>query len=669
MQPADIGRLTAVGDPRLSPDGQTVAFTVTTIDLDANEYRTGIWVAAVDGSEAPRPFTSGEHKDGAPRWSPDGCSIAFVRRERDSKETKTCVIPAGGGEARVLLTRKDEVSDLAWSPDGTRLAFLARDRDEERYGKDKEKDQPPRRITRLFSRLDSVGWIADRPTHVFVVGVDGGDAMQLTTGEFEDGGLSWSPDGSELAFAAGRHDTWDLDHAADLFTVALPDFRASTVDNPPLTHESRAGGGVDEPKRLSETGPAYARPSWSPDGTAIAFHLEDWRSAPRHGQVGVLDRRSGEVRILTGALDRNCSPYPPSRSPVWDGGDLLFMLEDSGNVHLYRVSADGSGKPELVVGGDRQVGAFDAVVGTLAYTITTSTGLPELFVHVDGQERQLTRLSEPFGDTVSLVEPERFTATSADGTEVEAWMVRPVGLEAGRRYPMLLNIHGGPFTQYGNRFFDEFQLQAAAGYAVVYGNPRGSSGYSEAWGRAIRGRTTTDDPGSGWGGVDYEDLMAVVDEAVSRFDFVGPDRLGVLGGSYGGYMTSWMVGHTDRFRAAVSERACNNLLTMEHTSDVAGSFRTEIGVSHLDDPDEYRRQSPITYVRDMRTPLLIIHSENDLRCAVEQAEELFVALRMLGRTPEFLRFPGESHELSRAGAPKHRVQRVEAILDFFARSL
>jgi dipeptidyl aminopeptidase/acylaminoacyl peptidase len=652
MRPADIGRLTAVGDPRLSPDAIRVAFALTTIDLDANEYRSDIWVAAVDGSSDPRPFTSGEHRDSTPRWSPDGRSIAFLRHEQDGKETKVCVIPANGGEARTLLTWKDEVSDLAWSPDSRRLAFLARDRDEDRYGQEKEKDQPPRRITRLFSRLDSVGWISGRPTHVFVADVDyngGGEPAQLTAGEFEDGGLSWSPDGSQIVFAAGRHDTWDVDYAVDLYAVPAD---ASA-----------------EPYRLTETGPVYARPSFSPDGSAIAFHLGDERSAPRHAQLGVLDRRRGEVRILTATLDRNCSPYPPSRGPVWDGDDLLFLIEDGGNTHLYVVPADGSGKPELVVGGDRQVGALDVVDGVLAYTVTGPTMLPELFVRLDGEEHQLTHVGDAFGTDVSLVESERFTAASPDGAEVEAWLMRPVGAEPGRRYPTLLNIHGGPFTQYGNRLFDEFQVQAAAGYAVLYANPRGSSGYSEAWGRAIRGRTAPDDPGSGWGGVDYDDLMAVVDEAIRRFDVVDPDRLGVLGGSYGGYMTSWIIGHTDRFKAAVSERACNNLLTMEHSSDIAGIFRTEIGVGHLEDPDEYLRQSPITYVRDMHTPLLILHSENDLRCAIEQAEDLFVALRLLGHTPEFLRFPGESHELSRSGAPKHRVQRMEAVLDFFDRHL
>ncbi|MBV8297492.1 MAG: PD40 domain-containing protein, partial [Acidimicrobiia bacterium] len=206
MQAADIGRLTAVGDPRLSPDAATVAFTVATIDLDANEYQSSIWVAAVDGADEARPFTSGDHKDGAPRWSPDGRFLAFVRHEQDSAETKVCVIPAGGGEARTVAEWKDEVSELAWSPDGSRLAFLGRDREEERYGQEKQKDQPPRRITRLVSRVDSVGWIVDRPAHLFVVPVGGGDVSQLTAGEFEDGGLAWSPDGEEIAFAAGRHE-------------------------------------------------------------------------------------------------------------------------------------------------------------------------------------------------------------------------------------------------------------------------------------------------------------------------------------------------------------------------------------------------------------------------------------------------------------------------------
>ena len=245
----------------------------------------------------------------------------------------------------------------------------------------------------------------------------------------------------------------------------------------------------------------------------------------------------------------------------------------------------------------------------------------------------------------------------------------PAGAEPGHRYPTLLHIHGGPFTQYGNRLFDEFQLAAGAGFAVLYANPRGSSGYSEAWGRAILWPERTDDPGSGWGGVDYDDLMAVVDEACRRFDFIDADRVGVLGGSYGGYMTTWMVGHTDRFKAACSERAVNDMLMEENDSDIASTFTEYVGVSHVDDPEPYRRQSPITYVKDIQTPLLIVHSDGDLRCPSSQAEALFVALRLLGREVEMVRFPGEGHELSRSGAPRHRVQRAEIILDFFKRHL
>jgi dipeptidyl aminopeptidase/acylaminoacyl peptidase len=252
---------------------------------------------------------------------------------------------------------------------------------------------------------------------------------------------------------------------------------------------------------------------------------------------------------------------------------------------------------------------------------------------------------------------------------VEAWVMRPAGFKEGKTYPTILNVHGGPFSQYANRLFDEFQVQAGAGYAVVYANPRGSSGYGQSSARAIRGRTAAVEPGTGWGGIDYDDLMAVVDEALQRFPFIDGARLGVTGGSYGGYMTTWIAGHTDRFRATLSERACNNLVALDSSCDIATAFRSWVGVSHLDDPDEYRRQSPITYVRDINTPMLILHSEDDLRCPIAQADELFTSLRLLGRDVEMVRFPGESHELSRSGAPRHRVQRMDVMLDWFDRYL
>jgi dipeptidyl aminopeptidase/acylaminoacyl peptidase len=655
VKPADIDALVEAGDPRVSPDGAWVTFSVVTVDVEANEYRSRVWLSPTDGSSPPRPLTAGDNRDGKARWSSDGRLLAFASH-RGEKGSTLHVLPVGGpGEITTVATWPEEIDDLAWSPDGSRIAFGARDRDEERYGKEADKDRPPRRIDRITYRLDTVGWTIDRHRHLFTVPVDGSTKpVAVTTGPFEDGGLAWSPDGKFLALAAGRHDEWDIDWAVDLYRVPAD--------------------GSGEPERLTSSGVAHSRPSWSPDGTRLAYIWGDRRDLPRNGQVGVyaLDGGAPTGELLTASLDRPCAPYLASaREAVWDGDSLLFQVEDRCATHIYRVAADGKGKPELVVGGDVTVTGFDKAGGVLAYAACSSEALTEIFVvAADGEPRQLTNFTKPFVAQHPPSVPERFVATSADGTEVEAWLVRPTTLEPGKTYPTLLNVHGGPFTQYGFRVFDEFQVQAGAGYAVLYTNPRGSSGFGEAWGRAIRGPKASPDPGTGWGGCDYEDVMAVVDAAIERFDLIDPDRLGILGGSYGGFMTSWVIGHTDRFKAAVSERAVNNMFTMSWTSDLGPVFdRSYQGVDYLEDPEELLRQSPITYVKDMHTPVLVLHSENDLRCPIEQGEQLFTALRLLGRDVEFVRFPGESHELSRAGAPKHRVQRFEVILDYFDRKL
>jgi dipeptidyl aminopeptidase/acylaminoacyl peptidase len=426
---------------------------------------------------------------------------------------------------------------------------------------------------------------------------------------------------------------------------------------------------VADPTRLTGTDLSYASPSWSPDGRRIAVTVSDEVTIPSHSQQAIVDIETGQVTVLTAALDRQCAPHGASREPVWDGEDIWFTYDDGGNVRLARVTSTG-GDIEVVVGGDRWVTGFDVRAGVVAFCVTTPTELPELRV-IDGggNERGLSRFGRAFAEARALAQPERFVVTSTGGAQVEAWIMRPVGFAEGERYPTLLSIHGGPFTQYGNRFFDEFQIEAGAGFAVVYCNPRGSSGSSQAWGRAVRWPECEVEPGSGWGGADYDDVMAVIDAAVERFRLVDPDRLGVLGGSYGGYMTSWIVGHSDRFKAAVSERAVNDILHLEHDSDIASTFREYVGVSHIEDPEPYRRQSPITYVDNIRTPLLILHSENDWRCPISQADELFVALRLLRREVEMVRFPGESHEMSRSGSPVHRVQRAEIILEFFGRHL
>jgi dipeptidyl aminopeptidase/acylaminoacyl peptidase len=657
MRPDDIAGLRQVEGPRVSPDGGHVAFVVRDVDLGENRYRTRVFLAPTSGDRRPWPFTAGP-SDALPRWSPDGSLLAFVSTHEE-QPSELCVLPVrAGGERVVAATLAEAPSELEWSPDGSRLAFVARDRDPERYGdvgeRRKARDMPARRITRFYARLNGEDFVVDRPRRVMVVPADGSSApSRLSDGPFDASGVTWSPDGTTVAFASGRHDTWDLDAAVDVFTVP-------------------ARGGA--PVRVTETSGAHSSPAWSPDGRRIACLVDPTpMESPRHERLVVLGVADGSRTELGRELDRNLGPYGSTRPPVWVGDDLLCQVEDEGDVHVYRFPTDG-GKPEPLVEGARWVSGFDAAGGVLAIAVSTPTDLAELVVlplpHAGatsetGAERRLTDLSGAFGSSVRLMEPVPFTARSADGTEVPCWAMPPVDPEPGRRYPTLLNVHGGPFTSYGNRFFDEFQIQAGAGFGVLYCNPRGSSGYTEAWGRAVRWPGCRVDPGSGWGGVDYEDVLACAEEASNRFGWVDPDRLGVLGGSYGGYMTSWIVGHTDRFKAACSERACNDLLSLEYSSDIATAFRGYVDRTHLDDPGAFLAHSPITFVRGMTTPLLIVHAEEDLRCPIAQAEELFVALRLLGRDPVLVRFPGESHELSRAGAPRHRIERAEVILEWF----
>jgi len=558
-------------------------------------------------------------------------------------------MPAGGGEPRQVTTLKEDVTMAAWSPDGRTIAFVSRVRDAA-YDEEDEKRRAPRRISRLQYKLDSVGWTVDRPQHLFTVPADGsGEPVQLTHGDFEDHGPAWSPDGSTLAFISARHADWDLEMVTDVYLV------------------DAAGG---EPRRLTHGGGSISGLSWSPDGTRLAVQrYPGVYDDPKHTQIAVVDAASGDLRLLTTPLDRDCGGYPQPREPVWDGEDVVFSVQDHGRTHLYRVAADGSSAPRLAVSGERTVTGFDVRAGRIVFGASEPTQFSERYSCEAGApaaERRLTGVGDGFAADRELAAAERFTAVSRDGSDVDAWVMRPAGFEPGRRYPTLLNIHGGPFAQYGATFFDEFQVYCGAGYVVLFANPRGSTGADEAWGRAIRG---PGEAGPGWGSVDYEDGMAVVDEALARCDFVDPERLGVLGGSYGGYMTSWIVAHTDRFKAAVSERAVNSWVSEWGSSDFGWDFKGYMDAFLYEDVDRYLSTSPATYAQNIHTPLLILHSEEDLRCPVEQAEHLFVTLRLLKRPVEMVRFPKESHELTRSGSPVHRVQRFRLVLEFLDRHL
>ena len=643
----------AVGQVAVSPDGRHVAFVVATTNLAKNTTSTLVWIDDA-------PVSAGPH-DANPTWSPDGRFLAFTSRRGEKQGDSTLhVLPvAGAGEVRTLCTMPDGLDDVAWSPDGRTIAFTSRTRDE-RYGAESAAWQSPRKVERLFSRLNGEDWVFDRPMHVYAVAADGtGIPRNLTPGEFQHKGVSWLRDSSAIVTSAQRHDNWDRDRARDLYIVDIADHGEEAVD----------GANV---RALTGHDGAYGEPSVSPDGTLVAFiGFSDTSIYPQNDRIGVLpidgeQHPYADLRWVSSGLDRTFHPTVGSRPPVWESDTLLLATaEDRGATHLFRLRTDGSGAPEPLTDGPVSVTSFDAASGAVATARTAVDHPAELYV---GDE-QRTHV----GDEVAtgLLEWEHFAAPTADGTdEIDAWIMRPADFDETKRYPVLLTVHGGPHTQYGEYFQDEFQMQAAAGFVVVLGNPRGSSGRHTGWGQAIQGPKHPTVPGSGWGTVDVDDVLSIIDTALDRYAFCDRSRVGMLGGSYGGWMATWLAGHHgDRFRAFCSERAVNNATALELSSDISTFFNAIHGVDHLEDPDEYVRMSPITAVRDIDTPMLIIHSEEDWRCPIGQAEELWVALKLLGKDVDFYRFPGENHELSRSGSPLHRVQRGEIILDWFSERL
>jgi dipeptidyl aminopeptidase/acylaminoacyl peptidase len=642
----DLYNILLVADPDLSPDGSRVVYTVTTLDKDENRYRAALWVADLQGAQRPRRLTSGQQRDGRPRWSPDGSRIAFTsdRNPDDKGKGQIWLLHVAGGEPQRLTSLPESIEDFAWSPDGRSLAAISR----VQQGTPNP-DSDVRVIRSVRFRYDGEGYLDDKYRQLFLIDAASGEARQMTDGPFEHSDPAWSPTGHEIAVRSNRDAGWEFSPVRDIYTIRV---------------------GASALRRVTDGTGSWSAPSWSPDGATIAcLGTQRLDSDAARTELYVVPAAGGTPRSLTADFDRSLRDGITAdvvtfvnRPPLWsaDGSDLAVVYGDRGAAHVATVAVT-DGAVTNITSGRRRTGMLARNAhGGFVYAANDAVTPVELFAcDADGRnERRITRHNDAWLESVALAMPEEFEAQSADGTPIHGWIMRPPRAEPGKRYPLLLEIHGGPFGMYGETLMHEFQLLAAQGYVVVYTNPRGSTGYGDEFAAQLY---------RAWGKNDFPDLMAAVDWAVT-LDDVDPQRLGVLGGSYGGFMTNWVIAHTDRFKAAVTQRTVSNMFSSFGTDDIfyASAERT-VGALPWEDPDIYWELSPISYVDRIHTPLLIEHQEDDYRCPMEQAEQLFTALKRLGRTVEFVRYPDESHGMSRTGQPRHRIERLRSITDWFAR--
>jgi dipeptidyl aminopeptidase/acylaminoacyl peptidase len=631
-----------VADTAISPDGRQVAYTVTTIDATANKRVSAVWVVATSGGAEPRQLSASGFNSSAPRWSPDGSRLAFLSNRAaagiDTPRAQIWILPMNGGEAQQVSHLKNGVSLFQWSPDGKRFVAVGRLGPSDAVPASARKSDVRHYKTILYKYNDT-GWYDDKRTHLWVVDAANGSDRQLTQGDdWNDADPQWSPDGSRIAFVSDRtgreyegglnKDVWVIPaEGGALVKISDHDFEDTT-------------------------------PRWSPDGKRIVFLGKTKRRQFAKFYVAPSDG-SGHSQLF--AADLDLIPTDLHWGP--GANELRFVAGSKGRTEIFSVDMlTGSIVP--ITNAEAAFHAFDvnATARIMTWLSNTFDKLDDVYVSsLDGKDvRQLTHVNAKLWGDLDMAHVERVAYRSTDGLGIEGFLVKPVGWQPGKKYPMILSVHGGPAGQYGVDWYHEFQVYAAKGWAVFFCNPRGSTGYGEKFERGIL---------NNWGGMDYQDVMAGVDTVLKQNPWIDEQRLGVTGGSYGGFMTNWIVGHTNRFKAAVTLRGISNFISDDGTRDGAYGHEEDFKGELFDDFDQYWDSSPLKYAKNVKTPTLILHSDMDFRVPIEQGEQWFRALKHYGVNAEIVFFPRENHNLTRTGEPKHLVESLNWQCYWFERFL